>query len=55
MDITTRLARTYSLAGLARWLRLCNEEIAASVRPRPEVLHARDVVARELVSRGVEL
>lgn len=56
MDITARLAATYSLAGLGRWLRLCDEEIQRLGRnARAEVLHARQVVAAELASRGVEL
>lgn len=53
-SLTARIARHYSLAGLGRWLRLCDEELAGAKHPRPEVVEARAAVVAELAARGVE-
>jgi hypothetical protein len=52
----TRAVQVFSLAGLGRWLRLCDEAITAQgKRVCPEVHTARAEVIAELRTRGIEV
>lgn len=55
-DLTIRMAARYSLAGVARWLRLTDEELVA-LEPRSaraaEMRGIRIALVAELASRGI--
>jgi predicted nuclease with RNAse H fold len=56
MSSTLDAVSVFSLAGLGRWLRRCDEVIAEKgARLVPEVIETRERVLAELRRRGVEV